>query len=84
MQMLATFVQGEFSSAWPCRTVYSFLSNKKICIEKLEFRYVKVCLTCTHLENLIQQNRLALQKDELGFFVALWTEFHLPWKKVFA
>uniref|UniRef100_A0A8D8AY08 (northern house mosquito) hypothetical protein n=1 Tax=Culex pipiens TaxID=7175 RepID=A0A8D8AY08_CULPI len=60
------------------------LSNKKICIEKLEFRFVKVLHDCTHLEKSYpKQNRLAPER-RIGLFVSLGVESRLRWRKGFA
>lgn len=70
--MLVNVFQGEFSA-----TLYRIvLSNKKICIEKLEFRFVKVLHDLLHTSRKIlpKQNRLAPERRIGLFFVSLGVE----------
>lgn len=61
------------------------LSNKKICIEKLEFRFVKVLHDLLHTSGKVlpKQNRLAPER-RIGLFVSLGVESRLRWRKGFA
>lgn len=62
------------------------LSNKKICIEKLEFRFVKVLHDLRHTSRKVlpKQNRLAPERRIGLFFVSLGVESRLRWRKGFA
>lgn len=82
--MLVNVFQGEFSA-----TLYRIvLSNKKICIEKLEFRFVKVLHDLLHTSRKIlpKQNRLAPER-RIGLFF-YFARSKVPclafWKKGFA